>query len=205
MNVTLSKIVFQHPKSIYLLVLFTTLYVAGCASHKEAIEIDRSATSTEVMSMVNSLSNSLQTFSAEGSLSIDSPRLSQSAGFQLAVKKPDSLRIILEGPFGITVGQALITKEHFIAYNALQNSVYEGKTSSGFAMMKGIDISPDVIVDAATGIRRFDDDQTQPDSFYISQNNYILKFLSLAGWKVYTVDGNSQRIIRVETFNKNSN
>ncbi|MDD8019399.1 MAG: hypothetical protein PHP42_13585, partial [Bacteroidota bacterium] len=42
-------------------------------------------------------------------------------------------------------------------------------------------------------------------SFYISQNNYILKFLSLAGWKVYTVDGNSQRIIRVETFNKNSN
>lgn len=191
----------KRPKNLSIAVLlFTLFYHSGCSTSKETVDIDHSIASTEIVAMVNALPSSLQTFSAEGIINIDSPRLTQSAGFQLAVKKPDSVRIIVEGPFGITMGRALLTKEHYIAYNALQNSVYEGNIKSGARMFRWLDIPPSVIVDVLTGIRRFDNDQMTPDSFSVSGENYVLQFINSTGLKKFTINSRSMRITRVETF-----
>jgi outer membrane lipoprotein-sorting protein len=180
--------------------LLAAILLTGCSAEKESIIIDRSLNAEDVMTMVNSRSSSISTFSGEGSLSIQSPRITQSAGFEVDVKKPDSVRLVVEGPFGITVLRALFTRKNFTAYSALQNKVYVGRSDARNGFMKMIDIPPAVFIDAFTGFRRFDNSSATPDSFYIAGNMFIVKFLTPSGWKVFTVDGQSLCIIRVETF-----
>lgn len=183
---------------------FIAAMIAGCSSGKESIEIKNLMGASDVISTVNASSSAIKTFSADGSINITSPRLTQSIGFQLEVKKPDSVKIVIEGPFGITVGQALLTKENFIAYNAVQNSVYTGRTDAKAGFMKMIDIPPAVFVDALSGVRRFDGEQSAPDSFSISGATYVLQFVDQSYVKKYVVAVQSNRIIRVEQINRAS-
>ena len=52
--------------------------------------------------------------------------MDQSAGFEFRAHHGDSLMITVTGPFGITVGTALLTPDAFTAYNALNNFLYRG-------------------------------------------------------------------------------
>jgi outer membrane lipoprotein-sorting protein len=185
---------------VALLLIIAAAGVSGCSSQKESIGIDRSLGAGEVIAMVNARSAFINTFYGEGSISIQSPRITQSAGFEVDVKKPDSVRLVIEGPFGMTVVKALLTRKNFTAYSALQNTVYTGRTDMQKGFMKMIDIPPAVLIDAFTGFRRFDSNDAEPDSFYIAGNTFVVKFLSSSGWKVFTVDGDSHCITRVAAF-----
>lgn len=171
---------------------------AGCSSEKEAVSIDRSLAYSDIMEMVNKQAAQVNTFSAEGSISIDSPRMAQTVGFRIDVKKPDSMKIIISGPFGITVGEAIVTKENYVAYSTLQNTLYKGSISSHGGFMNMINVPTALLVDAMSGERRFDDIETRPDSFYVAQSHYVVKFFSPAGWNIYTVDPISGHIIGME-------
>jgi hypothetical protein len=46
--------------------------------------------------------------------------------FEAVIKRKDSLKLILTGPFGISVGALSATPDHFIFYNARQDEVIEG-------------------------------------------------------------------------------
>ena len=178
------------------------LFVEGCSSEKETMTERLLDGSNDVISAVNAASSVVRTFSADGSISVASPRITQSAGFRLDVKRPDSVKLVIEGPFGITVARAVFTKEHFIAYSALQNSVYEGNTDAKSGFIKMIDVPPALIIDALAGIRRFAPDETSPDSFSVSGRNYRLQFFSNRTIKRYGVDISSNRIVSVETLNR---
>ncbi len=179
--------------------------IVGCSSAKESVDANVVMASSDVISAVNASSFAIKTFSAEGVINIASPRLSQSVGFQLEMKKPDSVKIVIEGPFGITVGQALLTKDRFVAYNAVQNSVYMGRTDTKAGFMKMIDIPPSIFVDALSGVRRFDSEQAVPDSFSVSGSTYIFQFVDQSFIKKYVVGILSNRIVRVDRINKENN
>lgn len=182
---------------------FAALLLAGCSS-KETITTDDSLLPDEIVQRVNALPGSIETFSAYGSFSVETPQMSQSAGFDLAVKKPDSVMIVVEGPFGITLGKALFTGNSFTAYSALNNTVYQGNPHAGMRSLpffSGIDAA--VIVDALSGVRRFGDSYTESDSFAVGKNSYIFTFTRNPHRTKYFVDALSFLITRVVTYSDN--
>lgn len=184
-----------------IFILCTAAIFFGCSSEKETVTTNALFSSSEIMMMVNALPSSIQTFSAVGSITVETPQMSQSAGFDLAVKKPDSIRIIVEGPFGITVGSALFTNHYFRAYNALNNTLYQGDPSKGmktFPFFSGVE--PEVIFDALGGVRRFNNEFSEPDSFSVTMNEYLFQF-SANGYVIkISVDAESMRISKVKTY-----
>ena len=186
-------------KKIYFASIATLLF--GCSSEKETITADRSFSASEIMMMVNSLPASIQTFSAVGSVNVETPQMSQSAGFDLAVKKPDSIRIIVEGPFGITVARALLTNHHFVAYNTLNNTLYTGDPAKGMRSLPFFSgIESGVLIDAISGVRRFNDSFVMPDSFSITDETYRFQFTNGMYVTKISVDPRSMRIIHVQTY-----
>lgn len=130
--------------------------------------------------------------------------MSQGAGLDLAVKKPDSVRIIVEGPFGITMVKALFTKTHFKAYNALNNTLYEGDPKKGMQMLPMMSsFPPDLLIDALSGVRRFNDQSVEPDSFYTTENFYVFVFSNDIGHSIFSIDHRSLRIVKVKTYKNN--
>lgn len=181
--------------------LFAAAILFGCSSEKESFTAGRSFSSSEIMAMVNALPSSIQTFSAFGSITVETPRMSQSAGFDLAVRKPDSLRIIVEGPFGITVARALFTNHHFVAYNALNNTLYTGDPDKGMKSLPFFSgIESEVIIDAISGVRRFNESFSEPDSFTITDDAYLFTFSNGMHVTKISVDAQSMRIAKVQTY-----
>jgi outer membrane lipoprotein-sorting protein len=186
-----------------VIVIFTVVIFSGCSSTVQTIT-DRSLSASEIIASVNANADSIQTFSAYGSINIETPTMNQAAGFDLAVKKPDSVRIIVEGPFGITVGKALFTKQRFTAYSAMNNTVYEGDPIQGMKKLPLMsDFPPEVLIDAMSGVRRFTDTATEPDSFYTTDRFYTLIFSRNQTTSKFRVDRNSLRLSNVKTFNLN--
>ncbi len=203
-------VIFRFENFFALHFLLLTVYLlSGCSSTQQTT-FDRSLSSSEIIAAVNAQADSVQTFSAYGSINVETPQMSQGVGFDLAVKKsegsfgPDSVRIVVEGPFGITVGKVLFTKQHYIAYNALNNTLYEGNPEKGMRMLPMMSaFPPELLIDAFSGVRRFNDSFSAPDSFYATENFYVFIFSNENGKATFSVDPQSLRIAKVETYKHN--
>lgn len=180
---------------------FFALFAAGCAAREEALKPELKLSAAEVISSVNNFSASIHTFTAAGSVDVQTPRMAQSASFDLALKKPDSIRLVIEGPFGITVGKALFTRTTFKFYNAFSNTVYEGDTEKGLHMLPTIDgFNAEILMDAMSGVRTFNETHSHPDSFYTVNNSYMLVFTTDTEKILFMVDATSMKITEVKTL-----
>lgn len=193
-------------RDIITLVVFLA-FITGCSSERETGRPDNVVTASDIITAVNAQSSSIQTFSAVGSMNIETSRLSQSAGFEIAIKKsngtsePDSLRIAVEGPFGITIARALFTQNRFIAYNALTNTVYTGDAKKGLRAFPFLsDIDTEVLIDAVSGLRKFNNTLTTPDSFYATSKEYVLQFTKDEYTIKFFVDAQSMKISNVQAY-----
>ena len=124
----------------FLTVLAAAVILAGCSSAPQTVSSGASA-DTEVLRDGLARVAPLPDFSAEGSITVNTPTMDQSAGFEFRAHHGDSLMITVTGPFGITVGTALLTADAFTAYNALNNSLYRGSPrglSKRFPMLRDL-------------------------------------------------------------------
>jgi outer membrane lipoprotein-sorting protein len=87
-----------------------------------------------------------------GSVSFESPEVAGSAFFAMSLKKPDSLLIMLEGPFGIDAGFLFLSREKFVLYNSLENRVFTGVPSpAAIRSVLPIELTFEQIMEAFTG------------------------------------------------------
>jgi hypothetical protein len=205
---TPSALNFEQSKILLLFIaaFFTMTVLSGCSSTRQTT-FDRSLSASEIIESVNAQADSIRTFTAYGNINVETPTMNQSAGFDLAVKKSevsfgsDSIRIIVEGPFGITVGKALFTKRRFVAYNAMNNTVYEGDLTQGMKKLPMMSqFPPEVLIDALSGVRKFNDIATEPDSFYLTDKFYVIVFSGKQTTAKFKVDPNSMRISNVKKY-----
>jgi hypothetical protein len=135
---------------------------------------------------------------ASGTLAIESTAMSNSVSFVLTVHRPDSAKIVLQGPFGIRVGEALFIGSRFTFYNALTNEVVRGDVlEDGMPGLMDLHIKPADMYNTLSGTRTFSAGETLPDSFLVSERNYVLVFLHGDERTQYTVDPESFTIVSV--------
>src|SRR5262245_1425485 len=102
------------------------MFGAGCTSSKHVVR-ERTLAVNDVVAKTLMRDQKIRTLRGDGNITIESPEASNSGSFDVDLKKPDSLRIKLSGPFGIHIGTLMMSPQQYIFYNARENSATVGK------------------------------------------------------------------------------
>lgn len=130
----------------------------------------------EIKQKVNENSNLIETLEASGNISFDSPEQSGSGWLELRIKKPDTVFVKIEGPFGISIVNALITRADFTYYNVQDNKVITGPSSDiNIGAILRIKVTFDELINGFTGGFSFME-KLNDSSLAESENNmYIIR------------------------------
>jgi hypothetical protein len=154
------------------------LLLAACGTTREGVVLDTGRVPAgELIGSVRSESARVRTLAGSGTIIFDNPRLSGTAEFTLALHKPDSLLLRLEGPFGIDLGLLFMDGRGYVAYNSMENEVMTGASdSTALRALIPVPLSPSQIVDAFSGRYPIDPDARILD-YGIDDDRFLLTAL----------------------------
>jgi outer membrane lipoprotein-sorting protein len=183
--------------SIVLVVLLLAL--VGCRTTSTLDIGSRSITSTEVQETVRTHHAYVQSIKGEGRISVESPGMAQSGSFVLTLRKPDSVLINLQGPFGIKVGLVLITRNEFFFYNSLQNKLITGSSNmENLNRILHVQLSFDDLLNLFAGGTFLKDDLRSPDETHVEDNQLVFIYASHNSSRRYWIDPVSLLIQKIQ-------
>ena len=182
------------------LVSIGLLWFASCAPGRKEISLDPAAVDpASLVRMVQERAGLVQTLEGFGTVSFESPEFGGTAAFQLSLRKPDSLLVLLEGPFGIDLGTLFLSRERFLAYNSQENLVVTGVPhGSTIRSIIPFDLSFDEVVNAFSGTFeiRFQEQELQA---YTVDDDLFLLVLSCGSYTCsYWIDNALLQVTRYE-------
>jgi len=148
----------------------------------------------------------IKNFEGIGVFEIESEQFNNSANFQIIMQKPDSIYFSILGPFGIELAQALVTKENYIFYDALQNTAYRGLVDDD--VLKNIfkvNLSFSDLLDAFIGsVNLTPNLYKQPSNYSVDGEAYVLTYVDKENelTSIYKVD---IRQLGITNYNLKSN
>lgn len=182
-----------------LLPLIPLLVLASCAPRTEGVALNTDLTPVGLLtSRIRETDARLRTLSGHGSVSFETPSQDGSAGFDLTMKKPDSLLVQLEGPFGIDVGTFFLSRKRYVMYNSLENAVSTGSPESGsLRSVLPIDLTYDQMFSVFTGTFPLPD-SVPPLSYSIAGDQFLLRYPRGDGNCSYWIDPDALLVRRFE-------
>lgn len=193
-------------KKILLIILAaSSLVFYSCTGSNGSAELEPLSVK-EIKSRVNKNSSVIETLEASGNIAFDSPDNSGSGWLELKIKKPDTVYVKIEGPFGISIANALITRNDFTYYNVQENKVIMGPSSDiNIGAVLRIKISFDQLINGFTGSFSMNDADT--DSNYAENENefYLIKNDISAGTEKYYIEPDVLRICKYRLVNGSDN
>lgn len=189
-------------KIIKIPVLLLCLIFYSCTA-SESIK-DSDITFDELRKRVNENSMKLTSLDADGEISIDSPELSNSGSITVSINKPDSVFTKLEGPFGIDVADLLITRNNFIYYKPMDNTVIKGPSNSHYlGIIMKIKVDFDDIVNAFSGKYVFNNDNYEDVKISMSGNNYLVTMKKDSELKKFWINSENYYVTKLGTYEIN--
>jgi hypothetical protein len=186
----------------FVLVLFFLSFI-GCRTTSTLNLGNRSITSAEVQEIARTHHARIQTIQGEGRISVETPEIAQSGAFILTLRKPDSVLINLQGPFGIKVGSALVTRTGFSFYNSLENKLITGSTSiENLNRILHVQISFDDLLNIFAGGGFLDDDLRSPDETHIEDDQFVFIYTSHNSSRRYWIEPTSLYIQRIQFLDR---
>lgn len=175
------------------------LLIAGCASVPKPDLAARTVNPETVRRIVQGNYEKVRSMTGTGTISVETPEIAQSGSFELFLRKPDSVLVKIEGPFGISVGSALITRNGFVFYNSLQNQVITGSvTSANLNRIFRVKLTFDELLTLFTGGSFLASDDSPPEAVDVEENQYVLTFRNAEGTRRYWLDPVSLLITRIQ-------
>ena len=148
----------------------------------------------------------IKTFEGNGTITVNSP-VENTATFRVVLLKPDSIYFTIMGPFGIELAQALVTKNKFTFYDALQNTAYVGDVNSNaIRSIFRINLTFDDLVDAFIGsVNLTNNLYHAPDEYFVEGDKYVLTYYDTTreNKTVYKVDVRQLGITEYQLFDLN--
>jgi outer membrane lipoprotein-sorting protein len=164
---------------------------------------NRSITSVEVQEIARTHHAGIQSLQGEGRISVETPEITQSGAFILILRKPDSVLINLQGPFGIKVGSALVTRTGFSFYNSLENKLITGSASiENLNRILHVQLSFDDLLNIFSGGGFLDDDLHSPDETRIENGQFIFVYTSQNSSRRYWIEPTSLNIQRIQFLDR---
>ena len=157
----------------FLLVIF-----ASCSSTSEINKEVEILPANRLVKRLEANRRKIKTFEGSGIISIETPKMNAKASFEVFIKKPDSIKFAIYGPFGIDLGQALVTNSEFEFHDVLRNNVYRGRTDNELLKkIFHIDLSFSELIDAFAGAVNLTSKLREtPSKYELKDDSYILSY-----------------------------
>jgi len=179
-------------------VVLAGFVLAGCAS-KSVRYADRTVTADMLQERVGENQDRVHALTGSGTISVETSEMAQSGSFELTLRKPDSLLVKIEGPFGIDVGLALVTRDRFSFYYSFQNRLVEGPTNpANLSKVFHIPIDFDDVLNLFTGGFFLSEDRVSPSTFSIENEEFVMTYNSYTGTRRYWVDPQTMQIVKIQ-------
>lgn len=193
-------------RKISLIILFLSnilLILIGCVPSQPTEEFEL-LPSERLTNKLEANRRKIKTFEGSGTIFVNSPSMDNSATFRIVLLKPDSIYLTIMGPFGIELAQALVTKDKFTFYDALQNTAYVGAVNSNaLQSIFRINLSFEDLLDAFIGsVNLTNNLYRAPDNYYVEDERYVLTYLDSARTNktIYKVDVRQLGITNYQLF-----
>jgi outer membrane lipoprotein-sorting protein len=160
-----------------MVVISGIIFLEGCAPAKQ-IQEERMISADRLIKRLEANRRKIKSFNAKGSIAVKNSEMDTKSNFQVEIKRPDSVKISLFGPFGIDLASIMVTPDNFLFYNAMENKCYKGKVKPGIMKeLVKVDISFDQLVDIMTGsVNLTDKLNKEPDKFEFIDGNYLMTY-----------------------------
>ncbi len=154
------------------------LFIPGCIPSKPTDDIEI-LPSERLINRLEANRRKIRNFEGQGVITVKSAGLNNSASFRVVLQKPDSIYLTIMGPFGIELAQALVTKNEFLFYDALQNIAYQGSTDDNILEeIFKINLSFNDLMDAFIGsINLTEKLYRTPNKYEVDYDQYILTYI----------------------------
>jgi outer membrane lipoprotein-sorting protein len=185
---------------IYLFPFVLVTLYACTASQNEPEKIPIK----EIKDIVNERFKKIESLEAEGSIAFDSPEMSNSGYIEIRLKKPDSIYVKIEGPFGIDIAAARITRTDFVYYNVQENKVIMGPTTNiNIGAILRIKVSFDELINSFSGSFYFPDEGNDSTDAAEEDNSYVLMVKKDYGKKKYLIEPKTYNISNYSVYDNN--
>ena len=181
------------------LLFLVAVLLAGCASVSRPDLVGKTVNPETVRRIVRGNYEKVRSMTGSGTISVETPETAQSGSFEVFLRKPDSVLVKIEGPFGISVGSVLITREDFVFYNSLQNQLITGPlTSANLNRIFRVKLTFDELLSLFTGGSFLASDDASPETVAVEENQYVLTYRDTDGSRRYWLDPVSLLITRIQ-------
>ena len=146
----------------------------------------------DVLHQIAERNEKVHTLKGDGSITVESPEGSNSGSFDAYLKKPDSLRVELNGPFGIHIGTLTLSRDQFLFYNRMENTAIIGKPDgTTLRSMFRIKMQFDEVIHAFTGEFPPAALTDSLERFYVHDDQYVVTYRTPECVKEYHIDGDT--------------
>jgi hypothetical protein len=185
---------------LFVLAIILLAIFPSCAPRRAEISLDTLAVDAErLIAMVREQANRVSTLQGRGTVTFETPAFGGSAAFELSLRKPDSLLVLFEGPFGIDVGTLFLSKERFLVYNSVQNLAITGVPyARTIRSVIPFDLTVEQILAAFSGAFQIPGDPALVRVYTVDDGRF---FLSLTcGTRIcnYWIDNRFLQVVRYE-------
>jgi outer membrane lipoprotein-sorting protein len=166
-------------KSILLILIFVApLLLDSCVPSKPAEE-EKVFPSDRLIKKLEGNRRKVKTFRGTGKIDIETDDFGANANFEVQLKKPDSVKISIYGPFGIDIAHGIVTDNNFVFYDVLKNEVHKGNDNKEIlSRLFKLDITFNDLMDALAGAVNLTDKlRSEPDNYRQLDDKYILVYL----------------------------
>lgn len=178
-------------KALKTIFAFILVILTGCTGSRNDAELEKIPIK-ELKQKVNEQSEKIESMEASGTIAFDSPDMSNSGYVEIRLRKPDSIFVKIEGPFGIDIANALITRSEFIYYNVQDNKVIMGPTSEiNIGAILKMKISFDELINSLSGSFHFENEEQDSIDASSENNLYVLRIDKDYARKKFLVEPNS--------------
>lgn len=166
----------------YILFLFAFIslivFFEGCTPSAPSEEVEI-LPADRLVNRLEANRRKIRSFEGKGVIDIKTSEFDNSASFKVTLNKPDSVYMVVLGPFGIELAQILVTKNNFNFYDALNNTLYKGAVDN--EVLKNIfriNLPLTDIVDAFVGsVNLTDKLYITPDYYEVEKSTYRLTYV----------------------------
>lgn len=193
-------------KSYYKYILPVLLiFIYSCSGSKEIKNEIVKIPVKEIKEKVNRNYKLIESLSASGSVAFDSPEMSNSGSIEVKIQKPDTVYIKVEGPFGIDIAEALITRTGFIYYNAQENKVITGPTTeNNIDAILRVSVSFDELINSLSGSFYFKENSEDTLNAGSEDNSFVLQVTGESMKKKYFISPDMFVINKYGVFDNNN-
>ena len=113
-----------------LIFIFSISIIIGCSSEKKISTTEKIIPASRLLRKMEGNRRKIKTFQGTGTIRVKSEKFSGKTSFEVFIKKPDSIKISIYGPFGIDVAHGLFSDGSVVFYDVLKNRVYTSSEST---------------------------------------------------------------------------